>query len=669
MKKLLLFGSLLGGFTFVNGQSSFSDDFESYAAGDFVAQKSSKWETWSGPNGGGTDDVKVVNNKSKSGSNALYFSSTATSGGPSDLVLPFGGQYSNGNFSLGMNMFIETGKSAYFNFQEQTTVGKGYCMDVYFETSGKITINNNRTGLSFTCSYPQSQWMNFEIRGYLNSNNWEVFIDGTSQGVFQNGSYQIASMDVFPLNGSGFWVDDVSYTYTPDAGPYNTDAAVTYINGVIGYLSGAQVSPALDIRNLGNNTITSADVSITYGSYVKLVSLTGLNIAKGGSTTINWPDQLTIIPGSNTFTVQVVGVNGSADDNSSDDTKSLVINPIVPAKDKLVIGEEATGTWCSWCPRGAVALRNMDKMYHGYFQGIAVHNNDPMENSFYDEGLGTRISGYPSAVVDRGSDIDPSTMGGDFITRITTAPNGKMAAAAKFDNSSSELTVSLKTTILNDIQGAYKLACVLVEDSVTGTATGYNQNNAYAGGSNGTMGGFEALTNPVPASRMVYDHVGRAISPGFGGMANAYTTSMKAGDTFIHNFKFNIDASWKLSKMHIVGLFIAPTGKIDNGSVTSYQEALNNTFVDGQMVLSASMTHKNLGKIFPNPATQMLNLATVNQEKIEVAIYNFQGKLLFKNSFQGSNSYSINLDQFSNGIYRIELTQNNNKQAQTIIKQ
>ena len=668
MKKLLLSSSLLLSTTFISAQSNFSDDFESYTSGDFVAQKSSKWETWSGPNGGGTDDVKVVNNKAKSGNNSIYFSSTAASGGPSDLVLPFGGQYNNGNFCLNMNMFIETGKSAYFNFQEQTTVGKGYCIDVYFETNGKITINNNRTGLSFTCKYTQNQWINFEIKAYLNSNKWEVLLDGVSQGEFQNGSYQIASMDIFPLNGSSYWIDDIAYTYTPESGPYSTDGALTYIDGMIGYLGGAKVYPTFEIRNMGNNAITSADISVTYGNYVKLVSYTGLNIAKGATANVVWTDLLSIYPTKTTFTAQIVSINGNADDNSNDDTKSLILDPIVPAQYKLVIGEEATGTWCSWCPRGAVALRNMDKMYHGYFQGIAVHNNDPMSNSFYDAGLATISSGYPSGLVDRGSDIDPSVMGGDFITRITVAPNGRMEAAAKIENNT-DLLVSLKTTILNDISGNYKLACVLVEDSVTGTTAGYNQNNAYAGGSNGTMGGFESLTNPVPASKMIYDHVGRAISPGFSGMANAFGTTMKSGDTFVHNFKFTIDPTWKLNKLHIVGLFIAPTGKIDNGSVASYNEAKTLPYLTGQTVLNASEITKNLAKIYPIPTQQNLNISMANPNDVLVKIYNLQGQVVIEKTLSGSLNYNISVEHLSNGVYSVELDQNGAKQAQTIVKQ
>jgi len=75
MKKqyLLFFYSALIGSSF---EQTFSDNFDSYIAGDNLAAKSAVWETWSSPNGG-ADDVKVTNAKAKSGSNSIYFQSNA----------------------------------------------------------------------------------------------------------------------------------------------------------------------------------------------------------------------------------------------------------------------------------------------------------------------------------------------------------------------------------------------------------------------------------------------------------------------------------------------------------------------------------------------------------------------------------------------------------------
>src|SRR3954471_1651564 len=69
---------------------TFSDGFESYTSGIALGPQSPNWRTWSGA-GGGADDVNVVttDNHTSAGVNSIYFSSTSTTGGPSDCVLPF----------------------------------------------------------------------------------------------------------------------------------------------------------------------------------------------------------------------------------------------------------------------------------------------------------------------------------------------------------------------------------------------------------------------------------------------------------------------------------------------------------------------------------------------------------------------------------------------------
>jgi hypothetical protein len=667
MKKQILLLAALPIIFSANAQT-FSDDFETYTAGDFIAQKSNTWETWTSKTGGGADDAKVVNNKAKSGSNSLYFSSTVAAGGPQDIILPFGGQYTTGDFTLGMNLFVETGKSAYFNFQEQTVAGKGYTFDVYFETTGDLSITNTKTGLVFSGKFPHNQWFNLNIKSFLNTNTWEILIDNISQGTFQNGSYQIATMDLFPLQGSSFWVDDVTYEYTAPASTFTKNAAISAINDVLGYLSGSSVVPSIQIRNIGTETITEAEIKISYNNQTEQLTFSGLNIAKNTATLLKWQNPWTIAAGSNTFIAEIVSVNQSSDENNLDNIKQITVDPVVPATDKMVIGEEATGTWCAWCPRGAVSLKNMDAKYKGYFQGIAIHNNDPMEDYTWDAGLNNKISGYPSAIVDRGSDVDPSAMDKDFLKRIVQAPKGVFYSAAQWNSVTRELKVCLKTTIKSDISGNYKLVCALVEDSVTGTSSGYNQSNAYAGGSNGVMGGFELLANPVPASKMVYDHVGRYISPSFNGLNNAYGSSAKQGDTFIHNFTFPVNADWNFNKMHIVSMFIDPSGAIDNGFSIATTEALNNTFVTGTEVLATKNLAKPSFKVTPSPAHEYLTIS-LNEPIHLITIMNVNGAIIQTNSASVSGETTVNISSLTPGIYLVSVQTENGLSTRKFIKE
>lgn len=649
MKKTLhLLVALLAGFA-VHAQS-FSDNFESYTAGTKLAAASSTWATWSSPNGG-ADDVSVINTKAKSGTNSIYFGSTVEAGGPTDIVLPFGAQHSTGTFEISFETFVESGKLAYLNLQETATPGQAWTLDVDFTTDGKLNFRSGLIGSLLSVSYPQNQWFNFKLVVDLNTNTYEAYVNNNSVGTFQNGLRKFASLNFYPTNGSGFYVDDVSYNHTPYT-VAGTNASITFIDKVVGFLGGAKVIPAIELRNLGSTTITSAKVEISYNGKTSSKDLTGLNIAANQLYTFNWDSEIELVGGELPFSATIISVNGGADDNMNDNIKTLLLNPITPAKGRVVIGEEATGTWCGWCPRGAVALDNMEEKYHGFFQGIAVHNGDPMVLGIYDNGIGNSISGYPSGLTDRGTDIDPGAFENDFLTRIITTPAGVMETGASYNETTRELKVSLKTTFNESIQGNYKLACVLIENNVSGNGQGWAQANYYSGGNNGIMGGYELKGNPVPASDMVYNHVARAIAPRYSGLNAAFGTSATAGESFTHNFTFVLDPQWKIEDMHIVGMLIEPNGRINNGSTATYSEATELGFSEGQAVAGVTdLSIKHL-MVYPNPALNEITIQFTDNKVHSICIYNQLGNKVWEGN--ASNSSTIDIRSFATGIYNLQ---------------
>jgi hypothetical protein len=219
----------------------------------------------------------------------------------------------------------------------------------------------------------------------------------------------------------------------------------------------------------------------------------------------------------------------------------------------------------------------------------------------------------------------------------------------------------------SDISGNYKLVCALVEDSVKGTSAGYNQSNAYAGGSNGVMGGFETLANPVPASKMVYDHVGRFISPSFNGLSNAYGSSAKAGDTFVHTFTFPIDATWNFGKMHIVGMFIEPTGLIDNGYSISTLDALNGIFLTGSEVLNTKQWNAQSIKITPNPAEDYLNIQC-GKDIQSIEIVDLKGCSIQRITPIRGEKVAADISNLPCGIYMVVLTSQNGTLSEKFMK-
>ena len=300
--------------------------------------------------------------------------------------------------------------------------------------------------------------------------------------------------------------------------------------------------------------------------------------------------------------------------------------------------------------------------YEGFWAGIAVHNGDPMVVADYDAGISALISGYPGALVDRLGNVDPSQMSSDFFTRLQTAPKGVLTNGATWDPTTRVLNISVSTEMLQATTGAYKVACVLTEDDVTGSGNGYNQSNSYAGGNNGTMGGYESLPNPVPAAQMVYDHVARAIAPSFTGQTGVIAATTAVGDTYTANFIFTLPTTWDETQMHIVGMLINPQGKIDNAGYTTINEAVQNGYVGVEELIGAINLEQML-TVAPNPATDFANITLhiPTAAPVSVRVLDAKGGILQARQFgslQGDFEIGLNTSNYAPGLYIVEMQMN-----------
>lgn len=667
MKKTLLMAGLA--ISTMGMAQTYSDNFDSYNAGQYMASQSAGfWTTWSNQPGG-AEDVMVSSANYASGPNSIYFATSVQAGGPTDLVRNFG-VLNTGQFSMEFNILVETGKAGYFNFQRNAVIGQVWAMDCFFNDNGTLTINN-QSGLNFTGTYTQNTWFNFRIDINFNTNHWEVFIDDVSIGSFSNSENQIASIDIYPTDQTapyscGYFIDDFSYTITPYTLP-NLNAAVTLVSFDQGEIAGADVTPKVRVRNLGTTTINSFDLDVAYNGNTVSQQVTGLNLASLAETTVTLTGTHTLIAGQNDMVATVSNVNGNATDgDANDDEGSISIDPIVPAAGKMVVGEEATGTWCQWCPRGAVFMDMMETKYPDHWAGIAVHNGDPMVVTDYDAAIGALIAGYPSSLVDRGSAADPSVMENGFLNRILVAPKAFITNGAIWNAGTRVLEVSVSAEFQAAATNGYKLAIVLTEDGVTGSGSGWSQSNAYAGGGSGAMGGYESLPNPVPAAQMVYDHVARLIAPSFGGFANSFPATVNAGETHTVNGYFTIPAGWDENSLHIIGLLIAPNGTIDNAGKATIAEAVTNGFVYGGTNVSVSELDQIDAtlQVYPNPAQDMATV-TVNLKKestVNLRVLDLSGKEVAARNYgsmNGAAHINMNTSDFVSGVYIVELTLDN----------
>ena len=667
MKKLLtpVFSFLV---LSINAQL-FSDNFDSYPVGQYLGPQSLTWSTWSGSEGG-AEDVQITNNNASSAPNAIYFSSTSANGGPQDVVLKFGQLYTSGIFTLQNKFYINAGKTGYYNIQGALTIGNLWALNVNMD-AGQLIIDDGNTPNLVVASYPEATWFELKIEANLTLHVWKAYINGGLVGTWINGVNTVASADFFPVQNTQMYVDDVQFDHVPFTVPA-LDAMVADID-MGAELATQSGTPTVKIVNGGSTAITSMKVDLTYNGSTTTQTVTGINLPTAGIYTVSMPSTV-LVAGSLPVTALVYEVNGGAGDNTpTNDMLSEQINPVVPAPGKMVVGEEATGTWCQWCPRGAVFMDLYETKYQDFWAGIAVHNGDPMTVADYDTGIGSLIGGYPSALVDRMGDVDPSGMSSDFFTRLQTAPKATLLNGATWDPNTRVLNVSVRYTFSSGANGNYKSACVLTEDDVTGTGAGWSQSNAYAGGNNGTMGGYESLPNPVPASQMVYNHVARAIAPSFAGMSGIFPASINAGDVHIVNYTFTLPAGWDENQIHIVGMLIDPNGKIDNAGSADIVTAVNNGYETGINVgIAEVLSETKTLTLAPNPAYGSASVLLQIKAESDVSVYvsDLNGKAMLRGEYSnlsGAQSIGLNLNGLAAGIYNVQVWINGTMYSEKLV--
>lgn len=452
------------------------------------------------------------------------------------------------------------------------------------------------------------------------------------------------------------YIDDVEVLDLP-----NYDAKLEYITlpryGVINTNSNL----VLRVNNLGAQTITSLNVDWNDGT-AHSATISGLNITPGNSANVTHttPVNYSTIE-EKTINISIDQVNGNADANPADNTGSTLFNSTSSAPARAVVIEEGTGTWCGWCPRGAVA---MEYMYNNYasqgFIGIAVHNQDPMMVTEYDNGA--NFSGYPSCNADR-SYLDVGVSQNNFVAlfnlrKAIPSPVGITCAASV---SNDILTVPVEGKFVTKFAtGDFRLAAIVVENGVKGTGSGYNQTNYYAGGGEGPMGGYESLPATVPASQMVYDHVGRALLGGYNGQAGSVPATIVDGTSASHTFTWTIPASTNKSNLKVVAIVIDnSTGVVVNAlevtpaGITSNEEATTSFEFN----------------VYPNPTTDVLNVSFDMNDATVLNVMDINGRTIMSKDIKGmDNMVSVPVSNLASGTYFISISNKDVTHTKTFIK-
>lgn len=400
------------------------------------------------------------------------------------------------------------------------------------------------------------------------------------------------------------------YIYANTSGPV-TEAENIFATGAVTIgnfftlpvCKGGDTEVSLPMFNCGTNAVKKVEYEYSVNGGEAVAMTADVDFAAQTSGLLALPVNLPAERGK--VAVKLKSINDVAFEAESE-KEFIAVEPGFDHERKLVV-EEFTGTWCGWCPRGIVGFEKMEAKYPEKFVGIAVHIDDNMQPSTYNAFINKFANGAPSSIVNRDPLYAPDPSFADLDAAMQTFDATKAAVVPMitgFDFDDDSLSTTAKANVqatvgfgFSDKNADYKLAFVVLEDSVLGRQTNY-----YAGGSQGAMDGWEKKGQTVTWQ---YKHVARSIYSVWGINASL-PAAVEAGEeyTFDYELSFKGVRKNKIKDAHVVMLVLdAATGTVLNackagqaeewlgiGSVAADKPAAKVYGLDGAIAIEGEYT-------------------------------------------------------------------------------
>lgn len=266
------------------------------------------------------------------------------------------------------------------------------------------------------------------------------------------------------------------------------------------------------------------------------------------------------------FSLQVTKVNGEAFDGQK-------VTVSVPAFNggfvRKIVAEDATGTWCGWCPGGIEALDYLKSNYPDRAIAIGVHCSngnmkDPMEISEYLKFVSDYVGGFPNVLYNRMISQTPTTpypQVCEFVDQVAAYYDYPTYAGVALDGHSSEdgktasVTASAEFLIASSVP--HYLSFVIVEDGVGP----YMQENYYKQ-QRIEMNGWEKKASKIST---VFNDVARYYNC-YPGIKNSLPASIKANSVNEYSVELPLDNVTGNEYRVIALLTNAVTGEIVNAA-------------------------------------------------------------------------------------------------------
>ncbi len=449
----------------------------------------------------------------------------------------------------------------------------------------------------------------------------------------------------------------------------NDSVAIAAINMPNFVSNASPISVKAVLKNVGGNVITSATVKYQIdNNAVVSGTLTGANIAIDAKYTYTHPT--TWSPATaQAYTVKIWAENVNGVSGANSDTLSKQVVAISQSPAKKVIVEEATGAWCGYCPDGAVNLQSLMGSNPNVI-GVAIHDNDQMAFADGNTVNAAYISGFPSGLVDRfkfeGEDaveLDRGQWAAKATERQQMPTPVKITGTNTYDAGSRLLTVNLTARFYASISGDYRFNCYVVEDSCSGTGTGWNQSNYYNTTAGHPMNG---LGNPIVGYQ--HRHVLRNMLGGSWGTATSIPATIVANTDYTKTFTFTLPAGYNPARILVVGLVQKYSANESDREILNADEM----FLNGGTGIAENSAIAQLN-VYPNPASGSSTMSIVLKQasELSVSVMNIVGETVRTQNFgtveAGSFNTTLDLSNLTKGVYMVKINAGNQTSFQKVM--
>ncbi|MFC1734008.1 Omp28-related outer membrane protein, partial [candidate division KSB1 bacterium] len=429
-----------------------------------------------------------------------------------------------------------------------------------------------------------------------------------------------------------------------------------------------------EIENSGTDNVTSFDLNYTInGGTINTMSISSVNIAYGN--TYNYSHSTTWTPtvaGNYEVKIWTSNVNGVADENPQDDTITKNVTVVLAMGTKKVLIERFTGAWCQFCPDGDVVVDNILSTHGEDVVAVAVHDGDGME---FSDGIRTafNVTGYPTANIDRTlfptESKEPHSRGAwvdNVNSQLSSFTPCNVEVTFTYNDAARQISATVSAQFVEAAQGDMRFVFMVLEDSVTGTGSSYNQVNYY-----NTVSGHPYFGAGNPIIGFVHKYVLRALPAGVFGNAGVIPANVTASSNYSENFTYTIPNGYDAAQIHLVG-FVAYYS-----TTVGMRPVLN---VDGKPLFE-NVGISELGpeyqfiNIYPNPASSyaMVNFRLFESKEVTMDVYNTIGELVHHTEMGkvpvGRYASPLNTENLESGLYIVNLTIGNDVVTKKLIIQ